>query len=272
MHAVPPPHDAIPLIEAALVASERGELLDLSRLAADREESEDAVASALEQLQDVMLLHTGHEFAAAPLITRAGRQYLARRGVIAPEILAYLPIIDDLHGRQAVCDASSILVDEFRYQVLAGTAPEHARELVPPAFRQAVDEQLALNLFAAAVALTVRLAHGHAPGCVAEEVLALELIELATGQLETAVERRQLTENEGHEAARAIASGIFELCEDDDVLEMSDMREPSDAAFARHDPVKVARGVVDQRLESWFAPFASDLGVGYQDGPDLDHR
>ncbi|HWX95361.1 MAG TPA: hypothetical protein VNZ01_00800 [Solirubrobacteraceae bacterium] len=41
------------------------------------------------------------------------------------------------------------------------------------------------------------------------------------------------------------------------------MREPSDAAVARHDPIKRNLAVVDQRIESWFTPFSSEIATGH---------
>ena len=57
--------------------------------------------------------------------------------------------------------------------------------------------------------------------------------------------------------------GIFELFEDDDVLDLFEMSEPSDAAVAGGDPVKREMGVVDQRIEAWFEPFGWTTPTGY---------
>jgi hypothetical protein len=57
--------------------------------------------------------------------------------------------------------------------------------------------------------------------------------------------------------------GLFELFEDDDVLDLFDMAEPADAAMAGHDPINRQLGVVDQRLEAWFDPFGSAAPTGY---------
>jgi hypothetical protein len=47
------------------------------------------------------------------------------------------------------------------------------------------------------------------------------------------------------------------------VLDMFDMREPSDAALAQHDPIKHELGLVDQRIESWFSPFGWTIATDY---------
>jgi hypothetical protein len=57
--------------------------------------------------------------------------------------------------------------------------------------------------------------------------------------------------------------GVFELFEDDDVLDLFEMRESSDAALAGHDHLKQQMGVVDQRLEAWFKPFGWATPTGY---------
>jgi hypothetical protein len=62
--------------------------------------------------------------------------------------------------------------------------------LVPPAFAQAVDESLALNLFAASVALMAHLSDGRPASCVAEEIVAVQLIEEARSDLEVSHEKQ----------------------------------------------------------------------------------
>ena len=44
---------------------------------------------------------------------------------------------------------------------------------------------------------------------------------------------------------------------------MFDMVEPADAALAGHDPLNQQLGVADQRVESWFDPFAWTSPTGY---------
>src|SRR5688500_6955482 len=80
-----------------------------------------------------------------PRLRHAGRQWLARNGEWTPDVLHFLPVyIDDLHARRALIEGGSVLVDEFRYQLLGGRGVEHAREqLVPAAFGEAIDEAIA---------------------------------------------------------------------------------------------------------------------------------
>jgi hypothetical protein len=179
--------------------------------------------------------------------------------------VAFLPhIIDDLNAREALLTAGTILVDEFRAAVLSGEAVGHARELVPPAFAGAVDRRLALNLFAASVALMARLSDGAPAGCVGEEIISVGLMEEAQLWLEMRAEEGALGEDEEH-AARNELRSLFELFDDDDVLNMFEMVEPADAALARNDPVNQQMGVADQRVESWFNPFGGTSATGYLD-------
>jgi hypothetical protein len=60
--------------------------------------------------------------------------------------------------------------------------------------------------------------------------------------------------------------GLFELFQDDDVLNVYDMREPADAAVARASDISLQLGVVDQRLEAWFEAFAWTAPTRYPSG------
>ncbi len=48
--------------------------------------------------------------------------------------------------------------------------------------------------------------------------------------------------------------GVFEICEDDDVLDLYDMEEPADAAVHGHDQISRQMGKADMRAEAWFEP------------------
>ena len=191
------------------------------------------------------------------MLRNAGRQFLAEKASVPHDVLRFLPrVIDDLRAREALLAAGTILIDEFRAAWLDADPDEHARELVPAAFAAAVDERVALDLYAAAVALMARLSEGVPAGCVAEEIVAVSLIEQARTWLELRADDGELTAEE-LEAARQEFQGLFEFFEDDDVLAMFDMAEPADAALAGHDQINEQLGVVDQRLETWFDPFGS---------------
>ncbi len=198
------------------------------------------------------------------LLLHAGEQFLARGGRVPVETLDFLAgPMDDLNAREAVRVASFILIDEFNHAITANRLQDHARDLVPPAFEEAVGRGLAIRLYAAAVALVARLAQGEAAGCVAEEIVAVQLIELARGVLD--MHEDELGDAALAHASQEVASGMFELFQDDDVLALFDMREPGDAALAGHDPINRQLGVADQRVEGWFRPFGWTVPAGHLD-------
>jgi hypothetical protein len=158
-----------------------------------------------------------------------------------------------------------VLVDEFRAALLSGGGVEHAQDIVPPAFVPAVDERIALDLFAAAVALTARLSAGRPAGCVAEEIVAVALLEEARAWLEMQHDTQEL-DHATMDAATAELRGIFELFQDDDVLDMFDMREPSDAAASRFSSRAQQMGIADQTVEHWFDRFGWTAPTGYLRG------
>jgi hypothetical protein len=129
-----------------------------------------------------------------------------------------------------------------------------------------VDERLALDLYAAAVALLARLSSDHPAGCVAEEILAVALLDEAEVVLDTAAAAGRLTGTEQGQAAEALR-GLFDLFQDDDTLALWDMAEPADAAVAGQSALNEQAGVVDQRVEAWLAPFGWTAPTGYLDGP-----
>jgi len=260
------PQDALTLIETAILHNETDQALDPKTIANATARSEYEIVATLQWLEDTGLVYPGLEDGEPPSVTNAGRQYQRRNGDVPGAALRFLTLIDDLDGRQALLEATTILIDEYSYQLGAGTAVAHARELVPAAFGEAVDERLAIQLYAAAIALTTRLAHEAPAACVAEEILALHLIEIADGVLEARVEGAQLSATDAERARQAIRGGLFALFGDDDVLEMLDMREPADAAVREDDPGNQTAGVVDQRVENWFVAFGSESAVGYLGG------
>lgn len=197
------------------------------------------------------------------ILKRAGEQYLALKGQVDSDALFFLPyLVDDLYARQALIQAGSVLVDEFRHAIVRGDGAEHAAQLVPPAFSEAVDDRLAIDLFAAAVALMARLSCGEPAGCLAEEILAVGLLDRAELWLEMQHESGDLIHTDLR-TAKGELRGVFELFQDDDVLDMFDMVEPADAAIAGHSRIHQEMGVVDQRLESWFRPFGGVVDTGH---------
>lgn len=255
-----------PVLQAIGMASAKDEPLDLDSLARELDMSRVGVEMLVDQLNRMGLVRVSEdEPEFPPILARAGSQYLAAKGQVEDEVLHFLPtVIDDLYARQALLRGGTILVDEFHYQVVHGGATEHAAELVPPAFSAAVDDALAINLFAAAVALVARLSCEYPAGCLAEEILAVSLREHASAWIDMEAEKGHL-EADAAQAANGALRGIFQLFEDDDVLALFKMEEPSDAALAGHSWINHQVGVVDQRLEAWFRPFGGVAGTGYLD-------
>ncbi len=87
----------------------------------------------------------------------------------------------------------------------------------------------------------------------------MSLIEGVQHQLDMS----DLTVDEAKAAQAAAKDGLFELLEDDDVLDLFEMEEPSDAAVAGHSRINREAGIADQRMESWFKPFNWTVSTGY---------
>lgn len=256
-----------PALNVVGMAAAKDEPLDIDQLAQDLDESRIGTELLLEHLDrcGLALLAPADEPELSPLLTRAGSQYLEMKGKVPDEVLLFLPsVIDDLRARQALIAGGTVLVDQFRYQVVKGRAVDHAAGLVPSAFEGAIDEAIAINLFAATVALMARLSCGEPAACLAEEVMAVALLDNATVWLEMKAEEGEL-ESEAVDPAQGALKGIFELFEDDDVLNLFEMEEPADAALAGHSWINQQMAVVDQRLEAWFKPFGGVTGTGYLD-------
>jgi hypothetical protein len=257
------PRDGELIVELLLKLASQ-EVSSPESLAKELSTSSHVVEQALASIDQwgLALLPSEH---GPPLLLDAGRQFVRRGGRVPSDALNFLSRpIDDLDAREALRRAGAILVGEFTDALCDGTLVEHARSVVPPAFRGAVDMQLAAALSACASALMARLAAGHPAGCVAEEILTVRLIEIAEELLEAAEDRL------GAEAtANAIGElrGLFELFEDDDVLQMFEMSEPADASVAGHDPINRQLGVVDQRVEAWFDAFGGTTPTGHLTEP-----
>jgi hypothetical protein len=254
---------AINLLEAVAVAQVAGEPLDVAGLAAKFNVDRPELQRELEDAVGAGLMLVGDQPDAVPLLLDAGRQYVSRDGRVPEEVLRFLPrTIDDLNARQVLLEGGSLLVHEFRAALLEGSGTEHAADLVPPAFAAAVDKHLALDLYAAAVAVMARLSAGDHPGCVGEEIVAVQLLEEARMLLERDGENAKLTEQEVAAAADELR-GLLGLFVDDDVLAMFEMEEPADAGVGEHGRSNRRERIVDRRVEAWFRPFDGTLPTGY---------
>jgi hypothetical protein len=220
--------------------------LDLIDLSAKLGMSIPEVREIVETLDALGLLISGLNEGEEPLVLRAGRQYLELRGEIDDATLAFLAeTIDDVHARAAVLRAGTELVRDLRRSLLDSRAVEHAREIVPPAFAGVVDKQLSLDLYSAAVALMTRLSHGRPPGCLAEEIVTVRVVESARENLE----RRPAEELDPSTRAQSVAELrlLIGLFHDDTVLELFELDEP-----------RSGTGV-----ETWFGPFDSTAPPSY---------
>jgi hypothetical protein len=252
------------ILGAVRMADASAEPFDVQRIVADLEREAHVIETAFGEIDRARLaLLPDPEDSMSPILTAAGRQYLSRKGEVDERSIYFVAgPIDDLHARDALLDAGSTMIDRFGEALARGRGVEHARGLVPEAFEATVDPLLSVRLFAAAIALMTRLGSGDPAGCVAEEVMAVELLEEARTVLEMRVDMGKLEEDEGRAASVAL-DGIFELFEDDDVLRMFEMREPADAAVAGGSEVDHQAGVADQRLQSWFKPFWGIPATGH---------
>jgi hypothetical protein len=256
--------EVAPVLEAVGMAESRSEPFDIEQVSRDLGVSPKALRVACERAESVRLIVAlSNEPETPAILTHAGRQYLALGGRVSEDSLLFLAeVIGDLHAREALLRAGGLLVDEFRHAILLGQAVDHAEELVPVAFRAAVDDRLAVDLFAASVALMARLSSGDAAGCLAEEIIAVALLSEARALLEMRQEEGELDAADVRAAKDALQE-LFDLFEDSDVQTMFEMEEPADAALARHSPISQQLGTADQRLEAWFHPFAFAAPTGH---------
>ncbi|MHB8240650.1 MAG: hypothetical protein ACYDHN_01545 [Solirubrobacteraceae bacterium] len=240
-----------------------GEALDIQSLAHQLGASAGDVRNALGHLEEVRLLCSGVDEGLVPIVPRAGRQFVERKGHVPREVLHFLPrFVDDLYAREALVHGGKVLVREFREHVLLGNAVDHAVELVPPSFAAAVSERVALDLFAAAVALMARLSDEKPAGCLAEEIMAVELLKQAERWLEDRCVHQRLSHSEAEAAARELG-GLFELFDGDDVLALFALSEPAGTSAESRNPSSRQLEVLEQRMASWFEPFGWTIPTGY---------
>ncbi len=186
--------EVAPVLEAVGMAEAKNEPFDVEQVSRVLGIPRDALRATCEEAESARLILAPPDEPGEPaLLTHAGGQYLALRGQVSEDTLFFLAeVIGDLHGREALMRAGTLLVDEFRHAILQGRAVDHAEELVPVAFKAAVDDRLAVDLFAASVALMTRLSSGDAAGCLAEEIIAVALLDEARALLDTRLEEGEI--------------------------------------------------------------------------------
>lgn len=228
-----------PLLQAAGMAEASDAPLDLVDLAAESGELVEVVDSRLRTLEELGLLLDGREvgIGVPPLLLRAGRQYLRARGGVRPEVLAFAPrVIDDLHAREALLEASGVLIDEFGDAIAEGHGVAFAISVVPRSARSAITPRLAVGLYGAAVALIARLVDGEPAACVAEEVVAVALL------------------NEAR-------SWLYEA--DLDTVERASALEALPSLFALFEDSQALGGMIDPDVSTWFIPFHGRPAAGH---------
>lgn len=257
--------DAAPVIESVGMAAASGRPLDFVETAEELGRAEEEVRATCSEVERAGLidLGEGRDSLEPPALTRAGRQYLMLGGKIETDCLFFLPrSIGDLHSRRALLHAGNALVNEFRDALTRGQGVEHAKQLVPPAFEPAITASLAVDLFAAAIALLGRLSAEEPAGCLAEEIVACEIVKEAEAWLQLCRDEKQIPVEEAKAAIEAL-SEMFDLFEDADVDSLFEMTDPADAALADHSHMHEVLGVVDTRVEAWFQPYGDRPALGH---------
>jgi hypothetical protein len=257
--------DLISAVQWVLRASNEKQPVVVADYALSIALDEDAALRLLVEADGSGLCNSGLEHCDSSeiLVSAAGLQFLEQGGQFESEVLSFLPdTIDNLFSREALIAAGSIMIDDFRAELLDGRGIQHAKALVPPAFKEAVDDVLALDLLMATTALMVRLSDNQSAGCVAEEIIAFRLVKEAAIWLDIAEQEGDITANQSAQAQNDLRL-LYELFEDSDVLYLFEMTEPADAALAGNAAINQMMGIADQRIEAWFEPFGGVIRTGH---------
>lgn len=110
----------------------------------------EVIRARVERLQQWGLIDAREN--EVPCAFTAGNQYLILDGEVPQDVLNFLPgPIGNLFTREALLTAGTVLVDEFRANILDGDAVGHARDLLPEGLGKFIDERAALDFYAASV-------------------------------------------------------------------------------------------------------------------------
>lgn len=161
--------------------------------------------------------------------------------------------VDDHLAQGALRRASLQILDELDeavYDMRHGTPAGETlfvHDHLPPAFARVYDEAFLERFRVCLVVVGYKLGQDPAlaPGCLAEEV-ALEVVRRLAARL--------IEDVDPEATSREALLGVFEVCGDEEVLDLFAMEERTDAALPGHDPVSRLLGRVDRRLEAWFDP------------------
>jgi hypothetical protein len=240
------------VLDAVGKAEAVGRGLDVVAVARELELAPDELATCVELVQacGLAVAGSGEE---PPSLRHAGRQFLDRQGMLADEAtLAFLPgVVDNLDVRRALLCAGAELSSNLWAAVLRGKAVEHVRGLIGEHGGEAVTERVALMFYAAMVALTTRLGYHDPPGCAAEGMLMVALVDAAGAWLRGEAHARVLDDDE-------LAAALAEL----DALLPKLLQLVPLAASERGRPQDELG-----RPECWFVPFAGSPGTAYLAGP-----
>jgi hypothetical protein len=255
---------AVRVLERIAMAATREEALHAEEVSADLNLSPRVLAEAVADIEHWGLGWPGWGEQTQAFATRAGLQFLELRGRVPMDVLRFVAEeVDDLYSREALRSAMGSLLDEMTFAADEAEFIHIVRRIVPPAFAHEIDPSFARAMHAAASALAARLGEGRPAACRAEEIVAVAVLWEAEAVLESITERLATMELR-HPPTNAL-QGLFELFEDDDVLELFEMKEPADAVVVANDPIAQAMGTGAMDFSSWFEPFGWAVAVGHLD-------
>jgi hypothetical protein len=243
------------LLREAAAAKVIGTTIGLIELANRVEQQPDLMLTEIARLERMGLMEGNVDTGRPAILSNAGRQYLERSGDVDEAVLYFLPrYVDDLHAREALMECGAGIVGRLRQGLLDGAGPQTAATLLPPAFNGHLDDALALDLFAASVALMARLAAGVPAASLAEENIAFTLIADATEWLgERHDDGGELTACELQTAKRALY-GLYYLFGDADVVHLWDPQHPYTLANAELGAAELREAGWFELLAWWTAP------------------
>ncbi|MBJ7457548.1 MAG: hypothetical protein JHD02_00020 [Thermoleophilaceae bacterium] len=185
-------------------------------------------------------------------LSDAGSQFLTEPSRFPDSVLGFMgQTVFDLHARSALVRAGREFAQEYQEQLGSGRGAEYVKGLLPEGFAVVADEQMAAALFGSLTALLARLSSNEPAACIAEEIVAVTLLERASDALASDKQAGVISEQESWNALEELG-GIWMLFGDDDVLELFGMREPADAAIELRRSLEERESRIDKRVEAWF--------------------
>ncbi len=190
-------------------------------------------------------------------LSKVGEQYLSSGGLVGADVLKFAAsVFDDLNTRRAVLVAGARLFDDLSDAMALGQGQEVFASLLPPNSDVVVDGNLQARLLASLSAFLVRLEFSQPAGCLAEEVLAVNLIAEAEEVLDSWV-GPEFTEESRDEAVAELEE-IFTLFDDSDVTLL--FVEQLDNAGNAVSPPRTYESL---GIDEWFDVFYSTPVTGH---------